>query len=133
MLIYKDGIVADYRSIFTGTSFPSNGPSDEFLVENNSVKVNVYLQHDSETERLVSCEPYVQDGWAYTVRVEQKTPEEIAEQIQAQEAARKLLVEQQRSEAYRTESDPLFFKAQRGEATMEEWLAKVAEIKARYQ
>ena len=37
-----------------------------------------------------------------------------------------------RSAAYRTESDPLFFKAQRGEATMSDWLAKVAEIKARY-
>lgn len=37
-----------------------------------------------------------------------------------------------RQMAYHTESDPLFFKAQRGEATMEEWLAKVAEIKERY-
>jgi hypothetical protein len=34
--------------------------------------------------------------------------------------------------AYRDESDPLFFKAQRGEGTMQEWLAKVEEIKARY-
>ena len=37
-----------------------------------------------------------------------------------------------RAEAYKTESDPLFFKAQRGEATMDEWLALVAEIKTRY-
>ena len=37
-----------------------------------------------------------------------------------------------RAEAYRNESDPLFFKAQRGDATMEEWQAKVAEIKQRY-
>ena len=37
-----------------------------------------------------------------------------------------------RAEAYNTESDPLFFKAQRGEATLEEWQAKVAEIKARF-
>lgn len=37
-----------------------------------------------------------------------------------------------RAEAYRVESDPLFFKAQRGEATMDEWKAKVAEIKARW-
>lgn len=37
-----------------------------------------------------------------------------------------------RSIAYQKESDPLFFKAQRGEVTMEEWLAKVEEIKARY-
>lgn len=37
-----------------------------------------------------------------------------------------------RAEAYRKESDPIFFMAQRGEATMEEWEAKVAEIKASY-
>ena len=37
-----------------------------------------------------------------------------------------------RHNAYVKEADPLFFKAQRGEATMEEWQAKVAEIKAQY-
>jgi len=40
--------------------------------------------------------------------------------------------ERNRQVAYIAESDPLFFKAQRGEATMEEWQSKVAEIKARY-
>lgn len=37
-----------------------------------------------------------------------------------------------RSVAYREESDPIFFKWQRDEATKEEWMAKVAEIKARF-
>jgi hypothetical protein len=37
-----------------------------------------------------------------------------------------------RADAYRAEADPLYFKAQRGEATNDEWLAKVAEIKARF-
>lgn len=37
-----------------------------------------------------------------------------------------------RLDSYRNESDPLFFKSQRGEATNEEWLAKIAEINARY-
>ena len=40
--------------------------------------------------------------------------------------------ERNRQVAYMAESDPLFFKAQRGEATMEEWQAKVAEIKTRF-
>jgi len=40
--------------------------------------------------------------------------------------------EQLRLEAYRTESDPLFFKYQRGEVEKKVWLDKVAEIKARY-
>ena len=37
-----------------------------------------------------------------------------------------------RANAYKTESDPLFFKVQRGEATQDEWLAKIEEIKNRY-
>jgi hypothetical protein len=37
-----------------------------------------------------------------------------------------------RAEAYRVESDPLFFKWQRGEIEQQVWLDKVAEIKARY-
>ena len=41
-------------------------------------------------------------------------------------------VELKRSAAYIAEADPLFFIAQRGEATTDEWTAKVAEIKARF-
>lgn len=37
-----------------------------------------------------------------------------------------------RAAAYRDEADPLFFKAQRGEAAIEEWQAKVDEIRARF-
>jgi len=49
------------------------------------------------------------------------TAEELTEQAASQRAA-----------AYVKEADPLFFKSQRGEATREEWLAKVQEIKGRY-
>ena len=37
-----------------------------------------------------------------------------------------------RKAAYREESDPRFFKWQRGEATEAEWIAAVNAIKARY-
>lgn len=37
-----------------------------------------------------------------------------------------------RRAAYAAEADPIYFLWQRGEATQAEWLAKVAEIKARY-
>ncbi len=40
--------------------------------------------------------------------------------------------EESRRNAYEQESDPLFFKAQRNEATMQEWEDKVAEIKQRF-
>lgn len=51
--------------------------------------------------------------------------------IVAQEQARRL-AEDSRRKAYLAEADPLFFKAQRGEATIEEWNSKVAEIRNRF-
>ena len=62
----------------------------------------------------------------------------IDENLVATEIDRLLLIsktkeaERKRKAAYIAESDPLFFKAQRGEATMEEWQAKVQEIKTKY-
>jgi hypothetical protein len=63
----------------------------------------------------------------------QPTDAEIAAEVArltALEPAR--IATENRRSAYIVEADPLFFKAQRGEATMEEWQAKVAEIKARF-
>lgn len=37
-----------------------------------------------------------------------------------------------RKAAFVAEADPIFFMAQRGEATQQQWLDKVAEIKARW-
>ena len=42
------------------------------------------------------------------------------------------IAKKHRAAAYAAESDPLFLKAQRGEATLEEWQSKVEEIRARY-
>lgn len=42
------------------------------------------------------------------------------------------LAEQARAHEYRTEADPLFFGFQRGENSEQEWLDKVAEIRARH-
>jgi hypothetical protein len=41
-------------------------------------------------------------------------------------------IEVMRRAAYQAEADPLFFKWQRGESTEQEWLGKIAEIKARF-
>ena len=72
-------------------------------------------------------------------QVIQLTAEEIAQvQAQAEQAAQAEAqwkidnASQLRQQAYIAEADPLFFKAQRGEATMEEWQAKVTEIKNRF-
>lgn len=67
------------------------------------------------------------------------TPEEIAarqaEEIEWQSGQVDRHNDQTRKDrvlAYNSESDPIFFKWQRGEATEQEWLDKIQEIKQRY-
>lgn len=62
----------------------------------------------------------VNGGWAQQWEV---LPLPISTQLDNLKAAR--------AQAFTTEADPLFFKAHRGEATMDEWSAKVSEIRAR--
>lgn len=62
-------------------------------------------------------------GWSYD-GAQFTAPEPEQPTLEEQSAAR--------AAAYRADSDPLFFKAQRGEATMDQWLAVVSEIKTRY-
>lgn len=71
----------------------------------------------------------ITDAVTGAVTIREMTPEEVAAlqppiTRDSQEAARK--------RAYEAEADPLFFMAQRGEATDAEWLARVAEIKTRF-
>ncbi|OYW59197.1 MAG: hypothetical protein B7Z10_04765 [Rhodobacterales bacterium 32-66-7] len=60
------------------------------------------------------------------------SPEDLAARTEAEYRAaleeRTAMVRQALAE----EADPLFFKWQRDEATREDWLSKVAEVKARY-
>ena len=64
-------------------------------------------------------------GWENDPEPTPPTLEEIALQ-------QNLKNKQLRAQAYRNESDPLFFKAHRGKDTMEELISKVNEIKTRY-
>lgn len=52
---------------------------------------------------------------------------ELEEEIQYNETVRT-----QRQYAYQREADPLFFKTQRGEATLEQWQAKIDEVRKRF-
>lgn len=76
--------VGDHRAIFPQTSFPTSGPSDEFLLENNARKVVGFLPHDDTAEKLAACDPYVDGDLVYIVQVEPLTPEEQQERIQSQ-------------------------------------------------
>lgn len=49
-----------------------------------------------------------------------------------QQAQAQAEVDAKRQSAYTAESDPLYFKWQRGEGTEQAWLDKIAEIQARF-
>jgi hypothetical protein len=121
-------LVGEHQTFFPNTSFTIEGPTDAFLNEHGCVKAQYWINYDTETKKLIATEPFLDNGVVYVVKAVDKTAEEIEQEKLQQLAANKV----SRSVAYREEADPLFFKAQRGEATMEEWLAKVEEIKQRY-
>lgn len=70
--------IADYRAMFISNVFPPEGPSDEWMAEQGVKRVNVYREHDAETEKLVPCTPVIEGDWVYTVEVQPLTTEDIA-------------------------------------------------------
>ena len=127
---YVDGhlVVGDYRSFFPTISFPQSGPTAQFLAKAGCYPVDTFLAHAHATQKLVPAAPYLLDGRVLTVKVEDKTPEDIQADVESQNQN----LRRARNIAYGQESDALFFKWQRGEGTKEEWLAAVADIRARY-
>jgi len=69
--------VGDYRELFSNTSFPASGPSDEFLTANNAKKVNAFKTHDRLTQKLASCSAYDDGEFVSVVQVESLSAEEI--------------------------------------------------------
>lgn len=131
-----DGAVAKYpytignlRKDNQRTSFPKR-LSDEALQDWNVYVVARVDRPDVDYTKNVNEGTPVLQGYQWT-QVWDVT-EASAEEIAQRKAYLTAQAEANRAEAYRTESDPLFFKWQRGTATEQEWLAKVAEIRVRY-
>lgn len=76
--------VSDYREMFPSTSFPASGPDAEFLETNSCLPVCVFKKYDSQTEKLASVPPYIEDGQVFTIAVEPLTPEEIEANMESQ-------------------------------------------------
>ena len=113
-----------------GTSFPES-PTDELLASYGVYPVVATERpaYDSATQNLTEATPALVGGfWTQKWTVSAASADEIAARKADALANAKAL----RAMAYRDEADPLFFKAQRGEAQMSEWQAKVDEIRARY-
>lgn len=110
----------DEEGYFVGLTLADESPLEPgvFLIPARCVDVEPPLLPEGQRARW-------EDAWAFE-DIPQPEPEPEPPEPEP------IPNEELRKAAYREESDPLFFKYQRGEATQEEWLAKIAEIKARY-
>lgn len=70
--------IGHYKKLFPLTSFPTTGPDDSFMEANSALGVTIWKPHDKQNQKLVSCEPYIEDNQVFTVTVEDKTEDEIA-------------------------------------------------------
>ena len=76
--------IGHYKTLFSNVSFPSTGPSDEWLTAHDAMRVSLSKQYDKNTQKLVSVDPYVEDGWVYTVSVTDLADAEIQAKQEAE-------------------------------------------------
>ena len=110
-LFFSKNILGFYEQSIHGDNIP------EDAVEITAEQHAALLEGQSQG-KIISAD---ENGHPILIDPPPLTAEQIQEAVTAARAA-----------AYVKESDPLFFKYQRGEVLKEDWLAKVAEIKARY-
>ena len=118
--------VSQLRADNPQISFPT-APSDTLLAEYGVFPVSPTAQptYDAATQKLAEGTPTESQGrWVQVWEVVALTAEELAERAEQ--------LRMERQAAYQAEADPLYFKWQAGEGTQEAWVAKRAEIKARY-
>ena len=64
------------KTLFPNTSFPKSGPNSQFIADNNIVELVETLSYTSPSQKLSKVDAYVNNGKAYTVKVELTTSEE---------------------------------------------------------
>jgi len=142
--------IKDLKAEFPLISFPANIPVQTLLDYGvHSLIPTERPEYDPITHKLVEGTPVKQkarnddgtwkaddpstpedEAWEYVQvwELEPYTPEEVTSNISKYNSRQEAL----RAQAYRTESDPLYFKWKRGEATEQEWLDAVANVKSTY-
>lgn len=70
--------------LFPNVSFPDGVPTEDYLKENNAFLVSVDVDHNSNTQHKIVCDPYEKDGVWYAVEVVDMTSENKKAHKQAQ-------------------------------------------------
>lgn len=83
-LINSDGslLVDDISNLFPDTSFPEEGPNQDFIDQNNLKSIVTTIPFDGSKEQLVFCDPYLYDDKICIVRKE-PIPEIVIDPVPA--------------------------------------------------
>ncbi len=77
--IIKDNAVesmGEHRELFSNVSFPSSGPSSDWMTANSVMPVTMSRSYDRMTEKISSVDPYIEDNVVYLHKVESLTDSE---------------------------------------------------------
>lgn len=71
-IVRNNEIVASGRleHLFPNSSFPESAEYGSFLEDNDVVEVINQIDYNSNTQKLVQCDPYLDGGKVYSVKVE---------------------------------------------------------------
>ena len=97
----KDNAVesmGEHRELFSNVSFPSSGPSSDWMTENSVMPVTMSRSYDRMTQKSTSVDPYIEDNVVYLHKIESLTD---SEKTAAQTEANNRQAESQRAERNR--------------------------------
>lgn len=70
-------VYGNHWDFFPNTQFGKNGPTENWLLDNDCYKVYHEKEYNSSTEKLVSADPYIEDEKVYIVTVEPKNEKDL--------------------------------------------------------
>jgi hypothetical protein len=119
----KNVVQLDSEGYYVGITEADESPLEPGVYLMPAGTIDVSSPSEIEGKRA----KWINNNWIYEDLPEDPTTSNPLTLEQQQ-----FISQSERQGAYIREADPLFFKWQRGEATEQEWLEKIAEIKARY-
>ena len=68
--------MGEHKMLFPNVSFPSSGPTSDWMTENSVMVVAVNRSYDKMTEKISKVDPYIEDNVVYLHRIESLTDSE---------------------------------------------------------
>ena len=90
--------MGEHKMLFPNVSFPSSGPTSDWMTENSVMPVTISRSYDRMTQNSTSVEPYIEDNVVYLHKIESLTD---SEKTAAQTAETNRVAESQRAERNR--------------------------------